>query len=214
VANPQEKNSENHRVAVLVGGTSYSIDPLKIPYFQSYIDFQTKSGDELVHGSIPYFDTAFNGIENGFRHCFRQLPIDLEAYHALCETFDFLNVGVLQGKSLDDIISNLKAGKGQYEVEYKYSTFVKGDKQLARDTAFIFLYQLLKGDFEGPYKQAKSLRRTLISLSMKLLTYERPSFTKRRSENAEKQCISMMRVKLKAKVDFLVLPRLGEYVSV
>src|SRR5271170_6090752 len=28
----------------------------------------------LVHNSIPHFDAAFTGIENGYRHCFRKIP--------------------------------------------------------------------------------------------------------------------------------------------
>ena len=62
--------------------------------------------------------------------------------------------------------------------------------------------------------QAKSLRQTLILLSMKLLAYKRLLFTKRRSGSAEKRYISIIRVKLRVKVDFLVLLRLGKYVSV
>ena len=60
ISSPDIKSSESNRVAVSVDGTSYPIDPLKIPYFQSYIDFQTKSAIELVDGSIPYFSAAFN----------------------------------------------------------------------------------------------------------------------------------------------------------
>jgi len=101
----------------VIGGTPYSIDPLKIPYFRSYIDFQRNSGLQPIHDTIPYFDTAFIGIEKGYRHWFRQLPIDLEAYHRICETLDFLCVDVLGGNSLDDIIERLKEGKGRHEVD-------------------------------------------------------------------------------------------------
>jgi hypothetical protein len=65
--------------------------------------------------------------------------IELEAYYHLCDTFDFLCVTVLQRISLDDIIKNLKVGKGKYEIDYKYSVFVKGNKALARDAAFLLV---------------------------------------------------------------------------
>lgn len=54
---------------------------------------------------------------------------------------------MLAGSLLDEIINRLKAGKGQYEVEYRYSRFVKGNKAAARDAAFLFVYQMLRGDF-------------------------------------------------------------------
>jgi hypothetical protein len=49
---------------------------------------------------------------------------------------------------------------------------------------------------------------------MRILAYERLFYIKRRSENAEKQYIYIIRVKLKAKDDSLVLLRLHELVSV
>lgn len=82
------------------------------------------------------------------------MPTNLEAYHDLCDTLELLSVDVLKGYSLDEIITNLKAGKGEYEVEYKRSIFVKGNKVLARDTAFLFVYQILKGNFEDEYKDS------------------------------------------------------------
>jgi hypothetical protein len=138
----------------VIGGTPYSIDPLNIPYFRSYIDFQTSSGLQPIHNTIPYFDTAFLGIEKGCRHCFRQLPIDLEACHGICETLHFLCVDVLGNNSLDNIIESLKEGKGRHEIEYKYSIYVKGNKAAARDAAFIFVYKMLKGNFEDEQKDS------------------------------------------------------------
>ena len=76
----------------------------------------------------------------------------LEAYYGICESLDILCVDVLQGKSLDDILESLKAGKGKYEIEYKHSIFVKGDKVVARDAAFLLVYQMLKGSFEDQHK--------------------------------------------------------------
>lgn len=148
------QTSGSPKVSVLVGGKLYSIDPHKIPYFQSYIDFQTNAGVQPVHDNIPYFDAAFAGVEKGYRHCFRHLPVDLEAYHGLCETLDFLCVDVLAGSSLDQIIGTLKAGKGDYELEYKHYIFVKGNKAIARNASFLFVYQMLKGDFADEHRDS------------------------------------------------------------
>lgn len=115
--------------------------PTRDSPFQSYIDFQTNACAQPVHDNIPYFDAAFAGVEKGYRHRFRHLLVDLEAYHSLCETLDFLCVDVLAGSSLDQIINSLKVGKGNYELEYKYSVFVKGNKTTARDVSFLFVYQ-------------------------------------------------------------------------
>lgn len=142
------------RTSVSIDGIPYSIDPLKIPYFRSYIEFQTSAGQSFDHKSIPYFDAAFVGIEEGYRHCFRRLPTNLEACHDICDTFDFLCVDVLNGSSLDDTIQRLKCGKGQFDVEYKRAVFVNGDKAAARDAAFLLVYQLLKGTFDDEIKDS------------------------------------------------------------
>ena len=63
------------------------------------------------------------------------------------------------------------------------------------------------------FAQVKSLQQTVILYAMRILAYERLFYMKR-SENAERQYIYMMRAKLKAKDDSIVLLRLGELVSV
>ena len=62
--------------------------------------------------------------------------------------------------------------------------------------------------------QAKSLQQTATLYVMRILAYERLLYIKGRSENAERQYIYIMRAKLKAKDDSLVLLRLGELVIV
>jgi hypothetical protein len=56
--------------------------------------------------------------------------------------------------------------------------------------------------------QAKSLRQTAILYGTKILAYERPFYMKRRSESVVKQCICIMRAKLRVKDAFLALRRL------
>lgn len=70
------------------------------------------------------------------------MPVELPAYHELCETFRFLLIDVLAGLSLHEIIAQLKKGKGDYEVEYRRSTFIRGDKESARNAAFQLVYSI------------------------------------------------------------------------
>jgi len=145
-------------INIKIGGVCYSVNPEKVPYFQSYLRFQHDSGQdtaELIHGDIALFNVAYYGIENGFRQCFRKLAEDLDQYHILCDTLDFIGVDVLEGRSLSDIFEELKSGKGQYECEYKRSTWVKGNKRKARDAAFMLLYLILFGEFKSEVKDSQ-----------------------------------------------------------
>jgi hypothetical protein len=111
----------------------------------------------LVHGPIPLFDVALKGIELGYRHCFRSLPPELDQHHILCETYEFLGIRILDGVVLDNIIKDLKAGKTDYELEYKYYKAVKGNKSKARDAAYKLLNLLLVGTFENENKDAAKI---------------------------------------------------------
>ena len=133
----------------------YSIEVSKVPYLASFASFQHSAKSQskiLTHGPIPLFDTALKGIESGYRQCFRLLPADLSQHHTLCETYDFLQVDVLGGQPLDEIINDLKSRKTDYELEYKRCIEIKGNKTKARDSAFKFLYFLLMCDFENESK--------------------------------------------------------------
>jgi hypothetical protein len=97
---------------------------------------------------------ALKGIESGYRHCFRSIPPELDQHHILCETYDFLGIQILDGAVLNDIVKDLKAGKMDYELEYKYYNAVKGNKSKARDAAYKLLNLLLVGTFENENKDA------------------------------------------------------------
>lgn len=135
----------------------YNIDVARIPYLSSFIDFRTHAQPKskvFVHGPIPLFDIALKGIESGYRHCFRSLPPDLSQHHTLCNTYHFLNVDILGGQSINEIFSDLKSGKSEYELEYKRYREVRGNKSKARDTAFKLLYLILLGDFNDEIKDS------------------------------------------------------------
>lgn len=148
-------NVQNQKTAVRIGDVNYSVDVLKIPYLSHFISFERNAkpgSSELVHDAIPLFDVALKGVESGYRHCFRSLPADLSQFRTLCETYEFLCVDVLGGKSITAIIDDLKAGKTDYELEYKHYIAVKGNKSKARDTALELVYLILLGEFKDEAK--------------------------------------------------------------
>jgi hypothetical protein len=98
---------------------------------------------------------ALKGIESGYRQCFRSLPTDLSQYRTLFETYKFLNIDVLSGLSIDDVIPNLKVGKADYDPEERRS--IPGNKSLARDTALQLLYLIQQADFEDEVKVSMKL---------------------------------------------------------
>jgi hypothetical protein len=134
---------------------NYDIDVSQIPYLSSFVDFNRKTqpqGAELVHGPIPLIDAALKGIQSGYRQCFRALPSDISQYHMLCETYDFLGIDVLGEQYVDEIFTDLKACKTDYELEYKRYLAVQGNKSKARDAAFRLLYLILIADLRDENK--------------------------------------------------------------
>lgn len=102
--------------------------------------------------TIPLFDVALKGVKLGYSHCFRSLPADISQTRTLCETYEFLCVDVLGGKPITAIIDDLKAGKTDYELEYKRYIPVKGSKSKARDMALVLVYLILLGEFTDEAK--------------------------------------------------------------
>ncbi|MCJ1405901.1 hypothetical protein MMC11_009132 [Xylographa trunciseda] len=134
----------NHKATIRIGGLDYSVDVSKIPYLASFVQLRKVTqpeGTEFIHEPINLFDVALKGIESGYRQCFRSLPIDLSQYRTLFETYKFLNVDLLSGLSIDEVIANLKVGKADYDPEERRP--IPGNKGLARDTAFQLLYLIL-----------------------------------------------------------------------
>lgn len=145
--------------AIKVGDVVYNLNVSKIPYFASFVKRQKTAQQEtsgFVHDQIPLFDVALRGLESGYRQCFRSLPVDLSQYRTLCETYKFLNIDVLNHMSLDAIILNLKVGKADYDVDYGHRP-IRGNKELARDTAFQLLYLMLLGQLENETKDGQKL---------------------------------------------------------
>jgi hypothetical protein len=136
----------------------YSVHVSKIPYLASFVRRQKVTqpeATEFIHEPINLFDVALKGVESGYRQCFRSLPTHLSQYRTLIETYKFLNVDILSGLSIDEVIANLKVGKADYDPEERRT--IRGNKGLARDTAFQLLYMILYAQFEDETKDSMKL---------------------------------------------------------
>ncbi|KAI4680848.1 hypothetical protein J4E81_010032 [Alternaria sp. BMP 2799] len=147
---PQDGESEDQTrdTLITIGDVKYDVDLSQIPYLSSFDDFQAKAqpdATELVHGPIPLFDVALKGIQSGYRQCFRNLPPELQQYHVLCETYEFLGINVLDKRRIDQIFSDLRLCRIDWDPEDEDT---KGVKSKARDAAFRLLYLILLGEFE------------------------------------------------------------------
>lgn len=136
--------------SISIGGKQYRLHLGRVPYLESFVRFQQQAspGTSLIHEPIDLFDEALAGLEGGFRQCFRRLEPDLTLFRRLCQTYEILCVDVVGGRSVPEIGKDLKAGRNEYEVEYKRCIVIKGDKSKARDAAFVLLYVILMEELE------------------------------------------------------------------
>lgn len=131
----------------------YETDLSQIPRLASLV---LNSGDSpaqstpIIHEAIPLFDVALKGIELGYRQCFRSMSSDVTRYHTLCDTYDFLHVDVCKGRTLGEIIKDLKAGQGSSYDEDR-------DRSKARDAAFKLVYSILQDTFQSNDKHKNTI---------------------------------------------------------
>jgi hypothetical protein len=146
------------KATLKIGDKDYSVYVSKIPYLASFVQRQKATQPEatgFVHAPISLLDVALKGVESGYRYCFRSLPIDLSQYRTLFKTYKLLEVDILRGLSNDQVIANLKVGKSDYDPEER--RHIRGDKGLARDTAFQLLYLILYAQLEDQTKDGMKL---------------------------------------------------------
>jgi hypothetical protein len=159
--------------AIKVGDVTYNLNVSRIPYFASFVEGRKTTQQEpsgFVHVQIPLFDVALRGLESGYRQCFRSLPVDLYQHRTLCETYKFLNIDVLNHMPLDAIIVNLKVGRADYDVDYGHP--IRGNKELARDTAFQLLYLMLLGQLEDEKKDVQKLYNAVMFVVSQPVTFK------------------------------------------
>lgn len=109
---------------------------------------RSSQSTEITYGAIPLFDVALKGIESGYRQCFRSISSNINFYRTLCETYDFLYVDVCKGRTLGEIIKDLKAAQ-DYD-EYR-------NKSKARDAAFKLVYSMLRDTFQSNEKHKNTI---------------------------------------------------------
>lgn len=130
----------------------YEIDLSRIPRLASLVLNSSESSThstEIIHEAIALFDVALKGVETGYRQCFRSMPSDITRYRTLCATYDFLRVDVCKGRTLGEIIKDLKAAQ-DYDDEYR-------DKSKARDAAFKLVYSILQDTFQSNDKHKNTI---------------------------------------------------------
>ncbi|KAJ4418782.1 hypothetical protein N0V82_005347 [Gnomoniopsis sp. IMI 355080] len=93
----------------------------------------------------PFYDVINFAVETGFRHVFRRLPTQLTSYRLLCQTLESHAVDVLEGRTLRDIMEDMRRGKSDWDPEERRE--IRGCKSTARDSAFRLVYILLQGTF-------------------------------------------------------------------
>lgn len=149
---------DDPKATIRIGDVDHSVDVSKIPYLASFVRLQKVTQPEattFIHEPINLFDVALKGVESGYRQCFRSLPTDLSHFRTLFETYKFLNVDVLSGLSIDEVIANLKVGRADYDPEERRP--IPGNKGLARDTAFQLLYLIPHAQFGDETKDSVKL---------------------------------------------------------
>ena len=151
------------KAEIRIGTVDYSVDVSKIPYLASFVQLQQAASletTELVHEPIPLFDVALKGVELGYRQCFRSLSTALHRYRTLFNTYSFLKIDILGGMSMEKIIANLKVGRADYDPEERRQ--IRGNKSLARDTAFQLLHLILYAQLEDDKKDSMKLFNAVV----------------------------------------------------
>ncbi|KAF5563777.1 geranylgeranyl pyrophosphate synthetase [Fusarium phyllophilum] len=94
------------------------------------------------YGDGPHSEVICYGVENGFRQFFRRMPMELSQYHLLCDALDSLAIDVTEGRTIRDIMYDMRKGKGDWDPEEGIE--IRGLKNIARDSAFRLLYVLIQ----------------------------------------------------------------------
>jgi hypothetical protein len=90
----------------------------------------------------PYSDIIDCATSDGLRQIFRRMPTRLSEYSKLCETLDSLEIDVLQGRKIREIMVVMKNGNDDWDPEERRK--IEGLKSAARDSAFQLLYTFLR----------------------------------------------------------------------
>ncbi|OHE91728.1 hypothetical protein CORC01_12955 [Colletotrichum orchidophilum] len=115
-----------------------------------------------TEGSASHSEIIERGLRYGFRRIIRSMPTRLSDYHSLCETLRFRQVDVLAGRSLRDIMRDMRQGKDDWDPDERHT--IAGFKSLARDSAFRLLYAFVL-DLPGVSDQNMAFNATMFVVS-------------------------------------------------
>ncbi|CAK7212941.1 hypothetical protein SBRCBS47491_001634 [Sporothrix bragantina] len=123
----------------------YLVNPQQLPYFKSFTGYRDSEDAVpwIVHDDIAFLGDIDYSVRHGFRHFFRRVPAEIDDYRRLSKSLQFLKVDVLEGRTLHDLMIDMRAGKKDYG-EYD-GTATRGNKSLARDAAFRLVHTFLEG---------------------------------------------------------------------
>ncbi|KAJ4127544.1 hypothetical protein NW765_016023 [Fusarium oxysporum] len=96
------------------------------------------------YDDVPYSEVISYGVDKGFRQFFRRMPMQLSQYHLLCDTLDSLAIDVTDGRTIRDIMYDMRKGKDEWDPEERRE--IRGLKNIARDSAFRLLYVLMQSN--------------------------------------------------------------------
>ncbi|KAF5699850.1 geranylgeranyl pyrophosphate synthetase [Fusarium globosum] len=96
------------------------------------------------YGDVPYSEMIGYGVDKGFRQFFRRMPMELSQYHLLCDTLDSLAIDVTEGRTIRDIMYDMRKGKDDWDPDERRE--IRGLKNVARDSAFRLLYVLIQSN--------------------------------------------------------------------
>jgi hypothetical protein len=97
---------------------------------------------QIKRNDIRFSNIIQMGKEKGFRQLFRRMPTNLADYRVLCEFLETLNVDVLQGREVRELMADLRNVKEDWDPFERRK--IAGCKADARDSAFRLLYILLR----------------------------------------------------------------------
>jgi hypothetical protein len=105
---------------------------------------ETKETTKSLYGDGPYSEVIRYGVDKGFRQFFRRMPMRLSQFHLLCDTLDSLAIDVTGGRTIRDIMYDMRKVKDEWDPEERSN--IGGLKNIARDSAFRLLYMLLQSN--------------------------------------------------------------------
>lgn len=98
---------------------------------------------QSIPGNLPFAPVIRAALDKGLRQVFRDMPLDLNEYHVLCQSLETARVDVLQGRQMRELVISLRKGKEEWNDEGDRK--VAESKADARDSAFRLIFFLLQG---------------------------------------------------------------------